>query len=76
MYVCNCNGISERMVQTALNDGAKTWIQVHEYFEFAPCCGKCNTEITDAITLKTRQEPAARPSSQSVFKSPLLAREF
>ena len=76
MYVCNCNGISERMVQTALNDGATTWTQVHEYFDFSPCCGKCCTEITDAITLKNRHASAARSSSQSVFKPPLLANEF
>jgi len=49
MYVCNCNGITERMVATALKAGARTWDEVHGYFEYTPCCGKCNTELAATI---------------------------
>tara|TARA_B100000686_G_scaffold352830_1_gene456159 strand:+ start:1893 stop:2120 length:228 start_codon:yes stop_codon:yes gene_type:complete len=75
MYVCNCNGISERMVQTALNDGATTWTEVHQYFNFSPCCGKCSTEITDTIALK-RRRISTIGSPEPVFKSAFLASEF
>ena len=75
MYVCNCNGISELMVQTALKDGARTWTEVHNYFNFSPCCGKCSAEITDTIALQRQQAPAAN-SSQPIFESPLSASDF
>ena len=72
MYVCNCNGISERMVATALNAGARTWDEVHEYFECKPCCGKCNTEITATIRQygSLQKHSAKRLPS---FGNPILA---
>ena len=72
MYVCNCNGISERMVQTALKHGATTWTEVHQYFDFAPCCGKCSSEINSAITLQ-RQQATTGSLPQPILKPALLA---
>ena len=55
MLICNCNGISERQVKAAACSGAACWNEVHAYYDFTPCCGKCECEIADAIAdhLKT-----------------------
>lgn len=49
MYVCNCNGISERDVKSAVRAGAARWDDVHAYYGCTPACGKCECEIVDAI---------------------------
>ena len=49
MYVCNCNGISERPVKKDLNSGANTWTKVHAHYGYSPSCGKCQIEIRKAI---------------------------
>ena len=49
MYVCNCNGITETEVKEAVRSGAEKWDDVHTYFDCAPCCGKCECEISEAI---------------------------
>ena len=73
MYVCNCNGISERMVQTALKAGASTWTEVHEYFDFTPCCGKCSSEMTSTIALQRQRTSTAKSPPQPILKPDLLA---
>ena len=72
MYICNCNGISEGMLQTALEGGAQTWADVHAYFNYTPCCGKCSVEISTAIGMQRRSSEASRPTL-SLFKPPALA---
>ena len=76
MYVCNCNGISEQMVQTALDNGASNWAEVHQYFDFSPCCGKCNAEISDTIRLRRQQATPAASSTPAIFEPPLLASDY
>ena len=49
MYVCNCNGISEREVDVAIRAGAKRWDDIHAYFNCRPGCGKCEHDISGAI---------------------------
>ena len=49
MYVCNCNAINEKQVISAIKSGASGWDQVHQYYGYMPCCGKCETEITQKI---------------------------
>ncbi len=53
MYVCNCNGITEREVKTAVASGAWRWKDVHTYYGCEPCCGKCQCEIVEAIATHT-----------------------
>lgn len=50
MYVCNCNGISEREVRIAVQNGASHWSDVHAHHGCEPCCGRCEGEITDVIS--------------------------
>ncbi|PIW26516.1 MAG: bacterioferritin [Rhodospirillales bacterium CG15_BIG_FIL_POST_REV_8_21_14_020_66_15] len=70
MYVCNCNGITETEVKEAVRSGARKWDDVHTYFDCAPCCGKCERDMADAIREADREpEPAAEP----LFGAPGLA---
>ena len=72
MYICNCNGISERMVQTAVEGGAQTWADVHAYFNRTPCCGKCSVEIATAIGIHHKSSETPTPTL-SLFKASALA---
>ena len=49
MYVCNCNGLTERHVKEAIGAGARKWSDVHAHYGCEPQCGSCGPEITDAI---------------------------
>lgn len=58
MYVCNCNGISDRGVKTAIRAGAEGWEEVHEHHGCTPCCGRCEAEITEEIAKQRAEQPA------------------
>lgn len=49
MYVCNCNGITESEVETAIRSGVGQWDDVHAFYGCQPCCGQCECEIKDAM---------------------------
>jgi bacterioferritin-associated ferredoxin len=49
MYICNCNGITEKEVQTAIKSGIQRWDDVHAFYDCEPCCGQCQCEIVEAI---------------------------
>ena len=49
MYICNCNGITERQVKVAIQAGAIRWQDVHTHFGCMPQCGKCECEIVNTI---------------------------
>lgn len=55
MYVCNCNGLTERQVKAAIEAGARNWMEVHLYHDSRPQCGKCGMDICDR--LKKRESP-------------------
>ena len=71
MYVCNCNGITERMVSVALKAGAQTWDEVHAHFECTPCCGKCSTELSATIR-QHRKSPLDSAKTLSDLEAPVL----
>ena len=60
MYVCNCNGITERQVTVAVQAGATRWKDVHAHYDCAPQCGKCQCEMTDAIAEYSTDKPTSR----------------
>ena len=72
MYICNCNGISEGMLQTAVEGGAQTWTDVHAYFNYTPCCGKCSAELSNAIRTP-RGASQTSTATLSLFKASALA---
>ena len=49
MYICNCNGITENEVRTALKSGVERWDDVHAFYGCEPCCGQCQCEIVEAM---------------------------
>ena len=69
MYVCNCNGITERQVTAAVKAGAARWKDVHTYYGCAPQCGKCQCEIIGAIAEYRADEPVC---GDTTFVSPNL----
>jgi|KBSSwiStaDraftv2_1062776.scaffolds.fasta_scaffold171417_2 bacterioferritin-associated ferredoxin len=51
VYVCNCNGISEREVQGAVELGCTTVADLSQALGVGTCCGKC---VPDARKLLRR----------------------
>ncbi len=49
MYICNCNGLTEGQIENAATSGDKHWRDVLARHGYEPCCGMCETEITDLI---------------------------
>ena len=49
MYVCNCNGVRETEVKTAILLGKQSWEEVLSHYGYEPCCGKCEAEIEQMI---------------------------
>ncbi|MCF4167476.1 (2Fe-2S)-binding protein [Zavarzinia compransoris] len=49
MYVCNCNGLNERMVDQAIADGARSAAEVFREHECRPLCGRCVGEVRTRI---------------------------
>ena len=49
MYVCTCNGITERQVKAAVDQGAKNWADVHALCGREPQCGSCGFEMSKII---------------------------
>jgi bacterioferritin-associated ferredoxin len=41
MYVCICHGISERRIEQAIRDGARSFEQLQSCTGVATCCGAC-----------------------------------
>ncbi|RYD21054.1 MAG: ferredoxin [Spirochaetia bacterium] len=41
MYVCNCNGIRERDVRQAIDQGATKPAHIFRHAQCAPQCAKC-----------------------------------
>ena len=41
MYVCVCHGISERRIEQAIRDGARSFEQLQSCPGVATCCGAC-----------------------------------
>lgn len=49
MYVCNCNGVTDREVEEAISAGCRRPVDVLGHHGADPCCGRCLPEIADAI---------------------------
>ena len=63
MYVCNCNGLTERQVKTAVERGARKWSDVHAHHGCEPQCGGCGVEIAGYIKPKRRRKCSAMASA-------------
>nr|WP_163501884.1 (2Fe-2S)-binding protein [Halomonas socia] len=41
MYVCLCNGVTDKAIREAVDDGARSWREVRQATGCANQCGKC-----------------------------------
>tara|TARA_R110000772_G_scaffold222582_1_gene333052 strand:+ start:1479 stop:1670 length:192 start_codon:yes stop_codon:yes gene_type:complete len=49
MYICLCNGLTDRDVKTAVASGAQRIANVYELLGAAPQCAKCSVNIREII---------------------------
>ncbi|HAJ02904.1 MAG: hypothetical protein CMN55_00830 [Sneathiella sp.] len=49
MYICLCNGFTDRDVKSAVASGAQRIANVYETLGAAPQCAKCSVHIRDII---------------------------
>jgi len=70
MYVCNCNGITEKQVKAALCQGVRHWEDVHAHYGCVPQCGKCQCEIAQYMADHGTDESA---DAASLFGLPVMA---
>ena len=49
MYICLCNGLTDRDVKAAVSSGARRIANVYEMLGAAPQCAKCSLHIRDII---------------------------
>ena len=54
MYVCNCNGISERAARAAIDAGASKPAEIFRRCQAHPRCAKCVCDMRRMI-LTTRE---------------------
>ncbi len=59
MYVCLCNGFTERDVHRALAEGASSPGKVYRALETAPQCGRCKSQIKDMLGEHASQRSVA-----------------
>jgi bacterioferritin-associated ferredoxin len=58
MYVCICHGISEKRLDQAIREGARSFEQLQYCTGVATCCGACEPcarQILDDRTLASEQ---------------------
>ena len=58
MYVCNCNGLTLKQVQKALDEAPRDEFCVYRRYDCEPQCGRCVPEIR-AMLERTRESEAA-----------------
>ena len=61
MYVCLCNGISDRQIRECLDRGASCLDDVQARLPVANCCGAC--EDTAREVIDSHLESVARPEA-------------
>ena len=49
MYICNCNGVTEREIRGAVELGCATVADLKRELGVASCCGKCLPEASKLV---------------------------
>jgi bacterioferritin-associated ferredoxin len=49
MYICNCNGVTEREIRGAVELGCASMAELSAQFGVGTCCGKCVPEARRLI---------------------------
>jgi len=63
MYICICNAVNEKMVQAAIDAGARSVQDLQIATGLASDCGKCALEARRILSIHT----ADRASSQDTY---------
>ncbi|MDN5864357.1 MAG: (2Fe-2S)-binding protein [Gammaproteobacteria bacterium] len=56
MYVCICNGVTERRIREAVAAGDTTFEALQEDLGVATCCGCCEEEVRGVLTACLRTQ--------------------
>ena len=51
MYVCLCNGISDRQIREVVDRGAASLNEVQVHLPVANCCGHCEETARDYMEI-------------------------
>ena len=68
MYICVCKAITERQLESAINEGLCTRKQLFECFGLGGDCGKCNKDIHQRLHAQAVQE-LTTACNESAFAS-------
>lgn len=49
MYICVCKAVTDRQIQTAIDDGLNTHKQLNQCFGVGSGCGKCNRHVNELV---------------------------
>jgi bacterioferritin-associated ferredoxin len=61
MYICICNGITERQVRRAIRDGATTMRELRDELPIANCCGRCAPAARELLDVAGGETVASGP---------------
>lgn len=61
MYICICNGITERQVRRAIRDGATTMRELRDTLPIANCCGCCAPAARELLDAAGGETAAVGP---------------
>lgn len=65
MFVCLCNGFTERQVRECLQDGARSVAGVYRCLG-KPQCGKCIGHVREMVEAGCQTRPQAQNDDRSV----------
>jgi bacterioferritin-associated ferredoxin len=57
MYVCVCHGITEKRLQQAIVEGARSFEQLQSCTGVATCCGACEPCARDLLPREPLDSP-------------------
>jgi bacterioferritin-associated ferredoxin len=66
MYICLCNGITERQIHEAVKDGVSTFRQLQHELGVATCCGQCS-QCAHQVLDEACAAASSRNDSQSAL---------
>jgi bacterioferritin-associated ferredoxin len=58
MYICLCQGISEKRLQQAIREGARSFEQLQSCTGVATCCGACEPCAREMLGERTSADSA------------------
>lgn len=67
MYVCICNGVTDKQIRRAISRGARSVEALHDELGVASQCGGC---LEHAMSLLDGEDLLAHDADSSMFYSP------